>query len=241
MPLALINDQALLFAHVPKTGGSSIEQYMRERGKVGLVTGGIPEGMETTPQHMTWSASNMMMPKTFRDHAFAVLRDPVDRLASEFRMRILGSEQALGLNPLNWLSYFLTRFRGGTLHRVRLFRMTLLLDFDTWVFIVLAVNRFKPTLYDNHIRPQSDFVADDCHLFLFENGLEKVFAWIDEKCGTPAGDRSFHVRKGLDMQLVVSERTRRRIEAFYRSDMQLIQRVKLSETEIDTAGNATLQ
>ncbi len=88
LPLARIAGTLLFFVHVPKTGGTSIEAYMRAKGAVALAGTRRHGWSRTTPQHIQRELFQDMVPPEFYDHGFVVLRDPKARLLSEFRMRV---------------------------------------------------------------------------------------------------------------------------------------------------------
>lgn len=215
MPLVRINSYLLHFVHVPKTGGSSIKSYLAEKGKVALYCWPPVEWGRTSPQHMDSAAHSAMVPNGFCDASFIVFRDPVERMVSEFRYRAARGSTALGLeharcDTVEWID-------GAILTG----------SFDRWVDIVLNLYKSDPFLYDNHIRPQSEFWCEGLTLFFFEDGIERVFDWIDQTCDLPeraiapkAANRSPRI------PVEMSDRTRRRIEAFYAADYALFLRLR---------------
>lgn len=224
MPLSVINGKVLVFVHIPKTGGTSVERYLMEKGKTGMFSKRRLGQMSTTPQHIEWELTDGFFPSHFRDHAFAILRDPIDRLASEFRMRL--TDKKVKQRKLStWLGTVRSRGAEGIRQNVRLDREVIHADFNTWAELILDKCARDPHLHDNHLRPQSDFVGDDCQLFLFEDGLDKVFDWIDEVTETPPASRDLHHKKGQHVEITVSDRTRSIARDFYQTDYALIERI----------------
>lgn len=88
MPIARIGPVILFFAHIPKTGGSSVEAYLRTKGAVALQFPRRLGWSKSTVQHMHARIHARLVPDDFADASFAVLRDPVDRMVSEYRHRV---------------------------------------------------------------------------------------------------------------------------------------------------------
>lgn len=95
MPLARIGDKLLFFAHVPKTGGASIEDYLAAKGRLAIKHPFTLDWSVTTAQHMHADLHRKLVPEAFVDTSFTVVRDPVKRLISEFNYR-RDRDQAIG-------------------------------------------------------------------------------------------------------------------------------------------------
>ena len=52
MPLCRILDRLVLFVHIPKAGGTSIERFLAASGQIALLHGRKIRGMNMTPQHI---------------------------------------------------------------------------------------------------------------------------------------------------------------------------------------------
>ncbi len=224
MPLARIADTLIFFVHVPKTGGTSVEAYLRAKGGLAL-SGARGHGWSrTTPQHMHRAVHAEMVPPGFYDHGFAVLRDPRARLFSEFRMRV--EPMRAKLRPLGWMRAAARRARGIPSYGARVGRRLEIIDFDTWVARSFAEYRKDPFYKDNHFRPQHEFIDPGLRLFLFEEGLDPVFRWIDEVTGTLGAAGEFHERRSDDIPITCSAETDALIRDLYREDYDLIDAVK---------------
>lgn len=173
MPSLALSDQLIWFAHCPKSGGTSIEQFMVARW--GDAVGHLHWGWDlwwrdggwrvanppNSPQHLVWADAVPALPRA-PDAVFAVVRDPVARIASEYRWQRLG--------------------RRGT----RLGKALAYLPFPLWLRVMLAMAKRNPHAFDNHLRPQSDFVPATARVFHLENGLEPVIGWLAETVGDRA-------------------------------------------------------
>lgn len=175
MPSLTLDGRLIYFAHCPKAGGTSVERFMTARWEaaVGLLgwgwdrawfrqggerAGGIP----SSPQHYVWTDAARVLPRT-PDHVFAVVRDPVARMISEYRYQ--KTERLVGPfgRPLRALS------------------------FSTWLRVMLVLARRNPYTHDNHFRPQSAFLPETgVTVFRLEDGLEPVGDWL---CGLLGGRR----------------------------------------------------
>lgn len=88
MPLCLMNEKMLLFVHIPKCGGSTIETYLQQKGKLGFKLKGRKGWCKTVPQHVHAEIYEPLFPDGFVDETFTVFRHPVERILSEYRYRV---------------------------------------------------------------------------------------------------------------------------------------------------------
>ena len=66
------------------------------------------------------------------------------------------------------------KLRRGT----RLGRLLARLPFSLWLRLMLHMARTNPYVFDNHFRPQCDFVPDGAAVFRLEDGLDRVGSWL---------------------------------------------------------------
>ena len=225
MPMARIGQTIFLFVHIPKTGGTSIERYMASHGQVCLATKRVTGFSRVTPQHMERETLEAYIPAAFYDQGFAILRDPLERLQSEFRHQIrLSKAWPRLLSELHWLGKLNRRdLSGNGSEFVRL------RDFDGWTKAVLTRCNSDPFICDNHIRPQADFILPGHRLFDFAAGLDQVARWIDRAAGIAGNATPVpHEKRSEKKPIEVSEKTRRRIAAFYRQDYALLNELSVA-------------
>jgi len=174
MPVFRIGEKLCYYVHVPKCGGSSIEHYLAERfGPVGfrdnwfLARKEAERWSRTSPQHIDWASFQMLLPAEMLDMVFAVVRNPVSRLVSAYNFQIdVEKTVPEGTGFSEWLRDQLDR---------------------------LAADPFA---LDNHVRPQVDFMPEDCAVFHLEHGLDAVVEFLDQVAGDSDGPRTIgHANK----------------------------------------------
>lgn len=109
MPLFRFGARLVLFVHIPKTGGTSIEAMLKAMGGIEAMRhpATIP-GLPCTPQHFHAELLEPLFPPGFADFSFAVVRNPFRRLASEYRMKVLGRGKDMGFD--DWVERLFDRY-----------------------------------------------------------------------------------------------------------------------------------
>lgn len=190
MPLFRFDSAVILFIHVPKTGGSSIEAALRAMGgRPALLSQSSQGYARSTPQHMQAEVLAAFVPETFYDLRFALVRDPQSRLVSEYKMRRIGRERQ-DLPPLS---------------------------FAEWVTETFERYQRNAYVFDNHIRPQSALIPEGTPVFRFEDGLAPALAHVADRLGRAAPALP-HLREGARDPVPVPPETARRIADFYAED-----------------------
>lgn len=117
-----------------------------------------------SPQHLIWEDACKALPRA-PDAVFALVRDPMARIRSEHRYQ---REHRRG----TWLGWGLAQ-----------------LPFSLWLRLMLAMARRHPHAFDNHLRPQSDFVPESAVVFRLEDGLEAALDWLGIDANAPRPHR----------------------------------------------------
>jgi hypothetical protein len=194
MPLITAHDKRLFFAHVPKTGGSSVEDYLVRRfgGPLSLrdIThrrGDTKRGLIALSTHLSVQDLEDVLPHDV-DHCFAVVRDPLSRMQSQYR------------------------FQAG-ISKTRSFGL------QTWLRIILKTAEIDPRVYQNHIRAQSELVRDGSAVFKLEDKFSDMIAWLDEVTGTSTPDIEVgHLLKREREPIAFSREDIQLISNFYSAD-----------------------
>lgn len=201
MPFFRAADRLVYYAHVPKCGGSAIEQYLGQRfGRLGLYQWGYFKLSEaerwsrTSPQHVDAQTLEQMMPTVLFDDIFTVVRHPVARLVSIY--------------------HFQREMEGRILAET---------GFSEWLAQLDAKGPERFT-YDNHVLPMAQMVPEDAIVFHLEHGLEALVPWFDKLAGDTAGPRSVAAkntrskRAGADEKVIPTAEDIARIARIYAAD-----------------------
>ena len=199
MPIFKSNGALVLFIHIPKTGGTSIERFFASKG-VALAfwsrqlhaDGG--QGFPCSPQHFHQPILEALFPETFFDKKVAVVRHPVTRMVSEYRHR-------MGI-----------RIRKGFS----------VIDFEGWLKQSFGKVEVDEYFKDNHFRPQVQFIDDHTTVFRLEDGLINPVRYIADALEMSVGENPKIPIKnsGVKLDVAVSARASSLIEEVYSDDMQ---------------------
>lgn len=161
MPLFRVADKIVLFTHVPKCAGGSIEQALQANGyPLSFYDGQFWRRAKTawyqsSPQHLERAQIDRLFAPAFFDYEFAVVRDPVDRLLSAF------NHQRRRIGRTVSFDRFLSRLEA---------RVASHDDYFSWQF-------------DNHFLPAARFIGDGATVFHLEDGLASAFGVLSADLG----------------------------------------------------------
>jgi len=168
MPIFRVNEKLVLYAHVPKCGGSAVSWYLSERfGPIAFNdtrhTRHDPRSLwsQTSPQHIDRVSLGRLFPDGFFDATFTIVRHPVARLVSAF--------------------HFQTEVER---------RVPADTSFGEWLDDIVEEQGESPFLFDNHVRPMDDIVPEGAQVFHMEHGLDALVPWFDALTGTRDGPRA---------------------------------------------------
>lgn len=201
MPIFEKNDRYILFLHIPKAGGTTLEHILMANGwHMHLFEGGeglsnLNPALKCSPQHWHWSIIRDIVNIDKFLVSFCIIRHPMRRIMSEFSWR----KKYFGIGE----------------------------DADTWINYALDTYSNNPFVHDNHIRPQSDFVADRLKVFKIEASMNPVIDHIQSATGQrieyEEGFRAMqsHSNGPTTSAERISGETNQRIHDFYANDFAL--------------------
>jgi hypothetical protein len=203
MPFIEHNGKRVLFVHIPRTGGTSIEHWMASLAPVRFRTIGMPPALRCTPQHLRMSDYNALFGENYFDYAFTVVRNPYARIESEYRLRAALQER---------------EFFGEAM------------TFSMWLELSLERSRREPWHMDNHLRPQSEFIGTGVEVHHFEDGLAAVIRKIATVLGVPCSDLpESRLATGKDIAIRWDSLDRERVAERYARDFNRFRYEQLAE------------
>ncbi|WP_193143396.1 MULTISPECIES: sulfotransferase family 2 domain-containing protein [unclassified Meridianimarinicoccus] len=168
MPIFKAGEKLVLYAHVPKCGGSAVSWYLTERfGQVAFHdsrhTRHDPRSLwsRTSPQHIDHTSLSRLFPDGFFDAMFTIVRHPVARLVSAYHFQ-LEVEQSISTQ----------------------------VSFSDWLEDLTDRRAEDPFVHDNHVRPMTEIVPEGAQVFHMEHGLDALVPWFDALTGTAAAPRA---------------------------------------------------
>ncbi len=189
MPIARINKKLILFIHVPKTGGSSIEKHLAKHSPLSLYGQMGPPTIPCSSRHFHGAVLTDLFSGTVFDWAFMVVRHPLERLLSQYRY------QTRKPNPI----------RNN-------------LPFSVWLRYVLLRQRITPYYRDNHFRPQHEFEAFGADVFRLEEGLAAPLEQLNKRIGVEDSKAVVWVNKTASKDVKVTPEDRELIFSVYKED-----------------------
>lgn len=202
MPVFYKDQKYLLFVHVPKTAGTSIEGLFAQAGwsiqylDPGRGAASLNHLRRCSPQHMhrdmlesTWDLGQF-------DGIFMLVRNPYARWRSEYNMQS-GKQVNLAAAAV-----------------------------ESWSRQCLLAYQSNPFVCDNHIRPQHEFAVHGANVYRLEDGFESVVTQINNRFGIdlPPSGQIRMARKLEDgsrfdtSQIPLNDNTRQLVSSFYAGD-----------------------
>ncbi len=158
MPIIRFKNKIVYFSHIPKCGGTSIENFLKTIVGVNLsfldrnfYKNNILPWSISSPQHITGNYINKLFPLSFFDDFFTVTRHPFDRFCSAFIFQ----------------KYFVKTISED-------------IDINQFVSRLDEYKALFPGQFDHHFLPQVNFLYPGApyRVFKLENGLDGVKKYI---------------------------------------------------------------
>ncbi|SIQ34284.1 Sulfotransferase family protein [Paracoccus thiocyanatus] len=195
MPFIEYSGKRILFIHIPKTGGTSVENWMQGIAPLRLFSQGIPAAMKCTPQHLRMQDIRALLGEGYFDQALTVVRNPYDRIASEYRMRAHLAKAGF--------------FKGLPI-------------FSLWLEEWLNRQKREPFCLDNHLRPQWEFLGSEVETFRFEDGLQAPLARMAEWLDIAPPESLPHDLRPDPLEIAWDQVDRIRVRDHYARDFEML-------------------
>lgn len=143
MPIFNMEDKKVLFVRIPRAGGDHIYDWLEQCGSLSLLQQSAIKSLKVPPQHLPYNDIVALL-GTIWDYAFAVVRNPYQRMEREFFYSLTKDQQ---LNPDKWP------------------------DFTRWVILQLNNANVDPFYQENHFYPQNEMIGDGLDVYRLEDGL----------------------------------------------------------------------
>lgn len=168
MLIVMVAGSLVFFAHVPRCAGMAVSEYLTERfGPLAFEDSSHlrrpqeARWSQTSPQHIDRNSLSWLFPSHFFRASFTVVRRPIDRLVSVYHFqRDMERTIPAATEFSDWLA-----------------------DLEEW-------RGECPFLHDDHVRSMDDLVPRDAAVFLLEDGLDALVAWLDDLGGTVDAPRT---------------------------------------------------
>ena len=177
MPILLKEGKAILFIHVPKCGGSSFEKEMEIRGWKEIVS---VRGI---------NGKDLEFLRCTPQHMHAKILD------SFIDINKIEKNIAIVRNPFNRLlsEFSWQKFQGITN-----------LSANDWLDTIFEKYEKNNFIFDNHIRPQTEFLFPNTKFFKLEDdGISKALEYIG------AGDKKFKINKSTIIRKIKGDRMKK--------------------------------
>ena len=137
--MVICHSKKCIFIHIPKTAGTSIEQFIRNKGKNYLELIGVQYNRSL--HHLTAHEIKKMYPYQFNIYyKFAIIRNPYDRLLSEYYW-----------TPVKGLGYKSGKTKADFLYNV---------------INIVSKSKYSDNIYFDHFIPQHMFVYEGKNLLV---------------------------------------------------------------------------
>jgi|694.fasta_scaffold36191_4 hypothetical protein len=164
MPIFRVADKLVLFIHIPKAAGTSVETMLGMHPQCSSIhcleigpDNAFNAAAVCSPQHFHAEILARLFNLTRFDFIFTIIRDPLCRLLSEHTMRIQRND--IDNQP-----------------------------FDSWYSAVREKRLENPYMYDNHLRPAAEFIMDSCHVYDLSDGLSNIWRSVSSMIGIDSSE-----------------------------------------------------
>ena len=210
MPIFVTSKKIIHFAHIPKTGGTSVEKYIlstRITRHAFLDCSFATHRAQSpwnnsSPQHIDGASLRRLFPSNFFTDFFAILRDPINRFISAYLFQM--DEPGSKLRQIS-VNEFIATYLEASFKR------------NGWC--------------DNHFLPQKRFLHPEGNYNLFylnSEGMKKVKAYLDELLEIPENFTQIpqvmqsDKQSSIDLKADLTSESINRLKIIYKEDYGII-------------------
>ena len=148
--MVVCHEKKCIFIHIPKTGGTSIEQFIKDYDKNNLLFIGVRNNRSL--QHLTGFQLMKLIPNIYKKYyKFSIVRNPYDKLLSEYYW-----------NPSN------IGYKSGKSKK----------DFLKKVSEIIKNKKYYDDIYNDHLIPQYYFIFYKNKLIVNELFKYEDLEWV---------------------------------------------------------------
>lgn len=202
MPVFEQGSVRILFIHIPKTGGTSIENMLKKHTKMTFFSPIPPPNLKICPQHLQINDFRMLLNGCHWDWQFSIVRNPYDRIESEYH-------------------YTARMFykNGG------------IANFSEWIINTIKNAQKNKSILDNHLRPQSEFLDREVEIFKFECGLNLIMSKLNKYISLPIIPHTPHDNKSMRSKVSWSLEALSLVNEFYANDFTQLNYAMIEDTD----------
>ncbi|OED35155.1 hypothetical protein AB833_31455 [Chromatiales bacterium (ex Bugula neritina AB1)] len=192
MPIFEQGGTKVLFIHIPKSGGTSIENMLKQYVTMTFHSPIPSSGLKVCPQHLQINDFRILFNQVPWNWIFTVVRNPYDRVESEYFYRTEDQLKKIGMR----------------------------VNFSQWVVNNLTNAMRNRFLFDNHLRPQTDFIDGDVEVFKYEDGLHHIFPKLEEHFDIPEPLKLPHDNRSTPSEIQWTNEALNLVADFYKDDFK---------------------
>ena len=153
-----MEEKSVLFVRIPRAGGDHIYDWLDKCGSASLLQQSAIKSLRVPPQHLPYDDIVALLGRVW-DYAFAVVRNPYQRMEREFFYSLSKEQQK---DFTKWP------------------------DFTRWVTLQLNNVCVDPFYQENHFCPQNEMVGEGLDVYKLEDGLaglqDKLHSVMNVQC-----------------------------------------------------------
>lgn len=194
------DEQAVYFAHIPKTGGTTVERvFVSNEWEMAFFDGGKGKSylnlLQNSPQHMDRKQYESIFKMSQFDFSFTCVRHPLARFKSEMVMRMRN------------------RVKINNEKKNTEFAFKLIDDYIA-----------DANVFDGHLKPQVDYISRGMRVFKLEDGMSELIEQLNDNYKLSLAYDGVHYMSGKKLagikssDIKISNSVIKAVQDLYRED-----------------------